>query len=71
MNTAFSDDIQQQSGYRNRIINSQADLLQCFATVEGNVAVRKHNGSPFIRELCTLMKEKGITNSSRTSFTAI
>ena len=60
MNTAFSDDIQQQSGYRKRIINSQADLLQCFATVEGNVAVRKDNGSPFIRELCTLMKEKGV-----------
>ena len=57
MNTAFVDNVTKGSTDRNRLINGQADLLQCFATVDGNVAVRQKDGSPFIKELCSLLKE--------------
>lgn len=61
MNLAFTDtkpSVRKPSGHvsRQQLINGQADLLQCFATVQGNVAVRQENGSPFIRELCSLLK---------------
>ena len=57
MNTAYMDNVTNGNADRNRLINGQADLLQCFATVEGNVAVRQKDGSPFIKELCLLLKE--------------
>ena len=57
MNTAYIDNVTNGNADRNRLINGQADLLQCFATVEGNVAVRQKDGSPFIKELCLLLKE--------------
>ena len=57
MNTAFADNVTEGSTDRNRLINGQADLLQCFATVDGNVAARQKDGSPFIKELCSLLKE--------------
>ena len=63
MNLAFTDTNTSSSNTntityvsRQQLINGQADLLQCFATVQGNVAVRQDNGSPFIRELCSLLK---------------
>ena len=58
MNTAYIDNVLNGNADRNRLINGQADLLQCFATVEGNVAVRQRDGSPFIKELCSLLKER-------------
>ena len=58
MNTAYIDNVTNGNADRNRLINGQADLLQCFATVEGNVAVRQRDGSPFIKELCSLLKER-------------
>ena len=57
MNTAFADGLTNENVDRRRLINGQADLLQCFATAEGNVAVRQKDGSPFIKELCSLLKE--------------
>ena len=58
MDTAFLDHRSKDNVGCNRFINGQADLLQCFATVEGNQAVRQDKGSPFIRELCSFMKER-------------
>ena len=58
MNTAYVDNLTNENVDRNRLINGQADLLQCFATVEGNVAVRQKDGSPFIKELCLLLNSK-------------
>ena len=57
MNLAFVDNIPNANGDRSRL-NRQADLLQCFATVAGNFAIRQQNGSPFIRELCSLLTER-------------
>ena len=61
MNLAFTD--ANTGGYisRRKLINGKADLLQCFATVPGNVALRQNDGSPFIRDLCFFLKEKGNT----------
>ena len=61
MNLAFTDTKTGGHVTRQQLINGQADLLQCFATVQGNVAVRQNNGSPFIRELCSILKEIGNT----------
>ena len=58
MNLAFTDNVTDPNASRQGLINGQADLLQCFATVEGNEAVRQEQGSPFIRELCLLIKER-------------
>ena len=58
MNTAFLDHGPEENVSCSRLINGQADLLQCFSTVEGNQAVRQNNGSPFIYELCSFMKER-------------
>ena len=58
MNLAYTDYVTDKNVSRHGLINGQADLVQCFATVEGNVAVRTDQGSPFIRELCLLLKER-------------
>ena len=57
MDLAYTDSDSNSMADRQGSINGQADILQCFATVEGNVAVREKQGSPFIRELCLLLKE--------------
>ena len=64
MNLAFTDNVTDPNASRQGLINGQADLLQCFATVEGNEAVRQEQGSPFIREFCLLLKER-LSLSSR------
>ena len=56
MNLAYTDTNTDGHVSRQQLINGQSDLLQCFATVQGNVAVRQNNGSPFIRELCSFLK---------------
>ena len=58
MNLAYTDTNTDGHVSRQQLINGQSDLLQCFATVQGNVAVRQNNGSPFILELCSLLKER-------------
>ena len=57
MNTAFVDGFTENDD-QSCLINGQADLVQCFATVEGNKALRQKDGSPFIKELCFILNSK-------------
>ena len=62
MNTAYTDTVTSGNAGPDSTtpaprINGQADLLECFATAEGNRAVRGVDGSHFIQNLCFLLKE--------------
>ena len=58
MDLAFMDNVASGNLNRYGLINCQTDILQCFATKEGNIALRKQTGSPFIRELCLFLEER-------------